>query len=135
EPGSFWRLRCGGLRFDDYRRYVRLIELVQLDENDATLIADARRVPGADGIPDVGAGRVEAVLVAEHAFQHEELLAATMDVFGERAVRRVTHERGRPRHFLADAVEHHALNPRHRGGDPAVVMRADDYRLREIRVD
>src|SRR6202011_2239502 len=71
--------------------------------------------PGAESRSMRGSWRVAdrkvAVLVLEHAVEHEKLSAATMRVGREAGLRSVAHDRGRPRHLLADAVEHAALDP------------------------
>jgi hypothetical protein len=52
------------------------------------------------------------MFVLEYAVQHQELLAATMHVRGEPAVRGVADDRGRARHLITDPVEHSPLHPR-----------------------
>ncbi len=45
-----------------------------------------------DGIPDVGAGRIIAVLIGKYAFEHEEFFTTAVHMSGEGAVRRVANE-------------------------------------------
>ncbi len=56
-------------------RLVLLLELLQLHEDEAALLADARRMRGANRIPHVRAGRISTVLVPEFTLEHKELLA------------------------------------------------------------
>ena len=66
----------------------------------------------------VGGLRIVAVLVLKYTIQHQELLAATMRVRREPAVRGVADDRGRARYFIADAVEHTPVDPGNRRWSP-----------------
>ncbi|MOA18711.1 hypothetical protein D3C78_1390480 [compost metagenome] len=69
-------------------------------------------------VAHVAADRIGAVLVLEHALQHEEFLAGRMAVLGEATARRITHDGRRPRLLLADAIKHPPRHPRRRTRRP-----------------
>jgi hypothetical protein len=56
---------------------------------------------------------VIAVLVLEDAFEDDELLAAAVRVGGEMTVGGISDDRRCARHFIADAIEHAALDAGH----------------------
>jgi len=67
---------------DAHLRAIGRIELPQLHENRAARLR-ARRVRGGRRIAHVGTGRIVAMLVLEHAFEHEELFATRMCMAGK----------------------------------------------------
>ena len=81
----------------------------QLDEEQAAL-ARRRRVRAAGRMAQVGARRVVTGLVAEDAFEHQDLLAAAMHVPVEARPGRIAHQAGGTRHFVAHPVEHAPLD-------------------------
>ncbi|MCY1428770.1 hypothetical protein D9M71_446670 [compost metagenome] len=102
---------------DDQLFGIVMAELPELHEDRATL-GGGRRVMAARRVAHVAADRIGAVLVLEHALQHEEFLAGRMAVLGETAARGIADDGGRPRLFLADAIEHPPLHPRRRTRRP-----------------
>src|SRR3546814_1824666 len=68
-------------------------ELAELDEGDAA-VAGEGGVAETGGIEQEAAGGIVAVLVGEHAFQHQDLLALRMAVRMEGRVGVVAHDRG-----------------------------------------
>src|SRR5258708_7750453 len=101
------------------------IELPQLDE-DRTACLRPRPMRGGWRIADIRAGRKVAVLVLEHAVEHEELFAAAMRVRREAGAQGVAHDRGRARHLAAHAIEHAALDAGDRRPRPGEARRVDD---------
>src|SRR5216683_1402947 len=128
------RLPGGFIGVDDDPRAVIRRELAQFDEEGAAFRAE-RRVAGARRVADIGAGGIVAALVAEHAVEHEYLLAAAMLVPLEAAAGGVAHQGGGARHLAAVALQHLAGDARHRRVDPGQVCRLDDGALRQIGVD
>jgi hypothetical protein len=100
---------------------------MQFDEDGTPGIANARRVRRSDRISHITARRVAPVLITKLPLQHEKLLAAAVNVRREATVGSVADQRCRTRHFIADAIEHHALDTRHGRVNPSVVLRPDDY--------
>ena len=86
----------------------------------------------ANRIAHIGASRIVAMFVREHAFQHEELLAAAMSVFAEIGFGRVADNGGRACDLLANPVKHLPINPCHRRGDPVAILGAQDDALIEV---
>ena len=91
-------------------------------------------MPGSGGIPQVGAGRIGARLIAEGALQDEDLFAASVAVALEPVARGVAHDRGRPGHLGPAPIEHPALDARHRGRGPGECQRVQHGPLAEIGV-
>ncbi len=110
------------------------VELMQFDKNDTAHFPDPGGVFGADWISDVGAGRIAPMFITEFTLQYKKLLPTTVNMRCESAVRRVAHERGGARHFVANSIKHHALDAGHRRINPAIVLWADDNPFGKIRV-
>src|SRR5262249_7190111 len=108
-------------------------ELPELHEQNTTR-RRARRVRGGGWVADVRAHRVLAVLVLEHAFEHQELLAAAVPVRGEVALRCVADDRGGSRNLLTDSIQHAPLDATHGRGNPGNARRVDRGTRREICV-
>ena len=72
-------------------------------------------------VPDVVAGRVGAVFIAERAFEDDEFLAARVSVPMETAARRVADNAGRNGGFLAVPVEQAALHAGRRRWHPGEI--------------
>ena len=127
---------CQGAAVVSMRTYCLIVRvhLAQLDQDRAARPA-ARRVPGARRIAHVHAGAEVAVLVGEHALQHEELLAAAVDVRIEGAVRRVAHDAGGARHLLAVALQHAPVHAGQRRSDPGQLLAVHHRALAEIGID
>ncbi len=98
-------------RVDHDARAVVRTELPQLHEYLAARGRE-RSMQGARRIPDVGAGRILAVLVGERPGQHEELLAERVFVGGKGRPGHVAHDARGPRDFVADTVEQLSLDAR-----------------------
>src|SRR5215472_13663748 len=94
---------------DAHWRPVIGVELPQLDKDRATGLR-AGCVATGRWVADISARGVVAVLILKYAVQHQELLAATVGVGREAAVRGVADDRGRARHLIADAVEHSSVD-------------------------
>ena len=92
---------------------VILIKLMQFDEDGAACIANAWRVRCANGISYIAAGGVAPVLIAKFSLQHEKLLAAAVNVRREVTVRGVADQRRRTCDFIANSIQHHALDTGH----------------------
>ena len=90
---------------------------------------------GARRIADIGAGGILAKLVAEHAVEHQDLLAAAMLVPLEPAAGGVAHQAGGARHLGTVAFEHLARDARHRRVDPGQIRCRDDRALSQISID
>ena len=116
------------VRVDHDRRQVVRVELPQLDEDAAAVLAE-RRMRRAGRIADVGAGRVIAVFVGEHTLEYQEFLAFRMAMAGKRTSRRVAHDAGCPRDLVADAIQHQPVDPGFGRHDPQVVARHDPRQL------
>ena len=56
------------------------------------------------------------MLVLKHAIQNKELLAARMDMGGEMAAWHIAHDRGGTGHFIAQTVQHAAVDAGHGSG-------------------
>ena len=74
------------------------------------------------------------MLVLENAVQDQELLAAAMGVGREVAVRRIAHDRGRARHFIADAVQHAPVDSGDRRWPPVEPRRMNRDPPRKVGV-
>ena len=124
---------AGGAQCDVLARAPR--KLPQLHEQHAAL-ARKRRVAKPFGVQEIGAGRPIAVLVGEHALEHEDLFAVRMLVRMKRRARLVAHDR---RHLsrLDGADEVHALAPHRtaRARRPVHRRRIDGDARAEIAVD
>src|SRR5262249_53136677 len=102
---------------DAHVRAVGWIELPELHENRAAGCGSGR-VLRLRRIADVAARREIAMLVLKDAFEDEEFLAAGMDVRREGTLRCIAHDRRRPGDLVTEAIEHAALDARHRRGLP-----------------
>src|SRR5262245_53453918 len=120
-------------RVETHVRTVLGGELPELHEQNTTR-RRARRVRGGGWVANVRADRIPAVLVLEHTFEHQELLAAAVPVCGEVALRRVAHDRGGPRNLLTDSIEHAPLDTAHGGWNPRNARRVYRGTRREICV-
>ncbi len=100
------------------------VELPKLHE-DGTARLRTRRVAGGRRVADIGAGREIAVFVLKDAVEDDELFATSVRVGGEFRPRRVSHDAGRARDFVADPVKHAAVDAGHRGGRPVEVFGMD----------
>ncbi len=65
----------------------------------------------AGRVPDVAAGRIIPLVVREHALEDEKLFTLRVLVAAERAAGSIAHDAGRPRDFVADAIEQNAVDP------------------------
>ena len=117
----------------DFRGAIVGIELPELYEDGATR-RRARFMPRGRRVAHVGARRVIAMLILEHAVEYQELFAAAMGVRREMAVRRVAHDRCGARDLFADAVEHPPIDPGHGRGNPGQSRGVDHGALGEIGV-
>lgn len=121
-------------RIDDELRLVCSGELMQLDEDYTTPLANFWRMCCADGVSYVAARRVQLMLITKLTLQHEKLLATSVYVRRKCTAGSISDQRRRARDFVADAIEHHALDARHRRVHPFVIFRSNNYALREVRV-
>jgi hypothetical protein len=131
------RARCGEVRvarIHDHLLGIGARELVQLHEDRRAFGPDMRTVRRADGIAHIGADRVVACLVREHAVKHEVFLAPAMGMGVEGAVRGEAHDGRRARDLLADPVQHHAVDATGGRSDPVVIPGPDHDPLGEIGV-
>jgi len=87
------------------------------------------------GIADIGALAVVAVFVGEYAVENEKLLAQPMLMGRKRTGRRIAHQRRRPRHLAADAVEEAAIDAGLRRRDPRQRIGCDHDTAGEVGID
>ena len=106
-------------------------KLPQLDEDDATHVGSGD-VPRRWRVADIRTDRVVAVLVLEDSLDHEELFSAFVRMCREMAARRVSDDRGRSCHLVADTIEHAAFDSRHGRGDPGQTGSMNDSALGKI---
>lgn len=95
------------------RGAISQIELPEFHKNNATCVRSWRMTRNRR-VANVGAGRKVTMLILKDPVQNDELLAATVGVRRELAVRCVSNHRGRPRHLITQAVQHATLHARHR---------------------
>ena len=76
-------------------------ELVQFDQDNATLVADLWRVRRAYWISYIGSGRIGMMFIAEFTFEYEELFSAGVHVLGKYTSWCVTDQRRRSGHIIA----------------------------------
>ncbi len=100
------------------------VELPQFDEDRAAIVG-AWNVMGGRRIADIGARRIIAMLILEGPFEDDELLTASMGVLGKSAALGVADDRGRPRHFIADPIEHPPVDAFHRRRHPGELAGVD----------
>ena len=110
-------------------------ELPELGEY-RTAVAGEGRVFRARWIPDVGAGRVIAMLVGKHAIKHQKLFTAAMRVLAELRAGRIANDAGGTGYLAANPVKPMPPDAGARGRHPGVVRhRLDDDALIKIGVD
>lgn len=91
-------------------------------------------------IAQISARRIIAVLIREHAVEHEDLLAAVMHVFIKAGTGGVTHDAGGARDLITDPVEHGAGRRRRgeglakslSGHHEVICLKRDEYASTEF---
>src|SRR5262249_24588793 len=86
-------------------------------------------------IADVAPRRIVAALVLKDTLENEEFFAAEMRVRREGGAWRVANDGRCARDLVTDAVEHSALNTRHRRAHPGPWCGMDRGALGEVGID
>src|SRR5262249_8978924 len=84
---------------------IAVTELPKADKDRATVLR-CGNVRGPGRVAERHAGRVIAVFVLKDAVEDDDLLAAAVRMAGERAAWRVSYDRRRARHLVANAEQH-----------------------------